>query len=256
MTIRRTSSSSVLRRFGSEGSFGKFLVCLPYAGGSASLFQRWAGILAAQDIGLIAVQPPGRADRMLEPPHLRIAGIVREVADELAELTSGRYLLFGHSMGGLVAFELALWSEARGLNAPEHLFIAAHRAPRRLQSELEWWRMDDKAFLGALRALGGMSDEFLASPELVELMLPVLRADFEALATYEPNTNARVGCPITAIGGIDDDHVPPSELGFWHKHTTSRFLAVPLPGGHFFPWDRAATFPQFIADRISQEETR
>ena len=229
------------------------MVCLPYAGGSAFLFRLWAGALADVGIGLVALQPPGRADRLHEPAHRRVGGLAAEAACELDLLAGVPYALFGHSMGGVVAFELALRAAASGLPTPVHLLVAAHRAPHDTwRTSRRWHHLDDDGFLRELRTLGGVTEEFVSSPELVRLMMPALRADFEALAAYEPPEDGRVACPITVLGGSDDPQVSSSDLGRWRAYTSGAFHAMTLPGGHFFPWEGTADFPALLASLFRQ----
>jgi medium-chain acyl-[acyl-carrier-protein] hydrolase len=256
MNAPTARSRPALRRFGPPRDTGSLLICLPYAGGSASLFRRWSAGLGARGIELAGVQLPGREDRIKEPAHTRMARLVADLAAELSALTSTPYSLYGHSMGALVAFELAHNVTRNGGAGPQRLIVGAQRAPHLLSSRAEKWQGDDDAFLRELRLLGGVPEDAFASPELLRLMLPTLRADFEVLATYEPAARGALNCPITVYGGTADACVPTADLADWGLHSRATTTVVTLPGDHFFPWQDTPGFLSSLCCHLQTEAYR
>ncbi|WP_327091146.1 lantibiotic dehydratase [Nonomuraea sp. NBC_01738] len=203
------------------------LFCLPYAGSGAVAFHGWA---AAADPGLevLSVVPPGRESRITEPVGFDVA--------ELATVIAGRadrpYALYGHSMGGRAAFELVRELRRRGERLPERLYLGGCCPPDRVNPLDGLSQAPDDELLRRVSALGGMPQEVLDSPELVELVLPILRGDFAWLDAYRYRAEEPLPVPITAFGGADD---PVTEaMPYWREHTSAAFELHVEPGGHFF----------------------
>ncbi|MEY9911335.1 medium-chain acyl-[acyl-carrier-protein] hydrolase [Catenulispora sp. MAP12-49] len=214
------------------------LFCLPHAGSGPARYLAWADRL--DGIDLIGVCLPGHERRIAEAPLRRVADIV----DALAEAMSPYYLqrpfgLFGHSFGGLLAFELALRLEAAGAR-PLHVFLSGCAADPSgaAAPEPPVADLDEEAFLAHVRALGGLDPDVLAHPDLVDLVIPALRADYEAAENHTPDPAATVAAPITALGGLHDPAAPPGALIAWARHTAGPFSRITLPGGHFALFDQ------------------
>jgi len=225
------------------------LLCIPHAGGSSAVFRPWAALLPA-GIELWAVQAPGRGERMAEPPHDRIEPLADEVLTALRQEPSLPTAIFGHSMGALVGFELARASRRAGLPLPVHLFVAGHAAPQEPQSRTPTGALSDDEFIERLSELGGTPEEALRHPELMEVFLPILRADFRAVEAYAYRDEPPLACPITALGGEDDRFVAPEELSGWRAQTVRRFALELMPGGHFFLTTSAARVVAMVARDI------
>lgn len=207
------------------------LFCFSYAGGSATIYQSWAEIFPP-DIEVHCVQLPGREWRLKEQPFTRLGPLV----DELVDVVGGAqpYALFGHSLGALIAFELARAMRRAGRPGPAHLFVSAHRAPQLPREEPTIHDADDDLFTAGLETLSGTPPELLANEGLMELIRPVLRADFELAETYEYSDERSLGCPISAFGGLGDHVTSRGKLEPWREQTSSEFLLRMIPGGHFF----------------------
>ena len=226
------------------------LFCLPYAGGGASVYRGW-GARLPQSIEVCPVQLPGRENRLGEQPFTRLPALVEALAEALGPLLLDKpFGLFGHSMGALVGFELArLLGRERGL-APEHLFVAAHRAPQLPPLDGPSYDLPEAELVEELRRLGGTPRPVLEHPELMSLVLPLLRADMAVCQTYEYAPGPTPACPFTALGGLSDPDVTRERLEAWRAQTTGRFKLRMLPGDHFFLHTTQTEILRVIADEL------
>lgn len=211
------------------------LLCLPYAGGGSAVFRPWKNQLPAS-IGLSCVQLPGRETRFAEPPVTDITQMATQIMTELMPLLAKPYALFGHSMGALLAFELVRQLQSRQMPLPQHFFASGRAAPQRPRTLPPLQRLPDWEFVQALNErYGGIDPVVLQHQELLDLLLPALRADIIAVENYgyQP-LPLPLGCPLTVYGGSHDPQVSPLDLQDWRIHTQQSFQVEILPGGHFF----------------------
>jgi medium-chain acyl-[acyl-carrier-protein] hydrolase len=227
------------------------LFCLPYAGGGPHIFAPWRNRLS-DEVGIYGAQLPGRGRRFSEPPLTEVEGIVEAMADAVAPLLNRPLALFGHSMGGLLAFELARSCRRRAGVEPSRLFVSGINAPQapRLRDKIH--HLDDAQFLDEISRLGGMPAEILANKEMLRLMLPTLRADFAAVETYTYRPETPLSCPIIVFGGLQDPCYQSDELDGWREQTTGRFSRHLMPGGHFFLCDSEAELLALIGRNLAQ----
>ena len=209
------------------------LFCFPYAGGSASIFREWAQRLPAS-VEVCAIQLPGRGSRMLEPAITKIPRLVKAIAPALVPYLDKPFAFFGHSMGNLISLELARYLRKKMKIEPVHLFVSGSRAPQLPNTEPKSYDLPEAGFMNYLRRLNGTPTEILEHPELMELMLPVLRADFELVQTYAYTPDEPLACPITAFGGSLDKEVGRRRLQAWREQTATHFSLNMIPGDHFF----------------------
>lgn len=236
-------NSTWFRRFTTAAGDGPRLVCFPHAGGSATAYTHLARTLPA-DFDVVSVQYPGRQDRYLEAPFTALAPLVEAVAQELAhELAADParpYALFGHSMGALVAFETARLLARGELPGPQRLFLSGRGAPAPT-ADTHYHLYDDADVLAEVRRLGGTDQAMLDNPEILEMVLPALRADYRALSTYSWHGGEPLAASMTALVGDRDPMVTVQEARTWREHTSGDFALKVFPGGHFY-----------LADHIGQ----
>jgi medium-chain acyl-[acyl-carrier-protein] hydrolase len=211
------------------------MICFPYAGGGAGLFRGWDRQL--EDVEICAVQPPGREWRRNEPPFTDAVDLVQSVFEAIPpEWFKTPYVIFGYSMGALLAYELTARILQAGLAPPQQLILAACKAPHLMQRSTPYASMDDTEFLDFVRRYGGIPDAVLAEPELVKLILPTLRADFEMLNTYRWSSpgSSLFSIPVIVYGGTRDSYAKRSELAAWQQCSSGSFTLRLFVGGHFF----------------------
>lgn len=208
------------------------LLCLSYAGGGASTFRDWPARLPGVEV--LAIQLPGRETRLLEPPFRRMGALVTALADAVVAEVDKPFAVFGHSMGARLGFELVRELRRRGRPAPAALFVSACKAPHLPRSPLPSLEtLPEHLFVARLRDMNGTPPEILENPELLELVIPGIRADFAVLDGYTYTDEPALACPIRAFGGTQDTEAREDELLGWQAHTTSSFGLRMLPGGHF-----------------------
>ncbi|MDQ3983151.1 MAG: thioesterase domain-containing protein [Actinomycetota bacterium] len=209
------------------------LFCFPYAGGSAATYRAWSDVLPP-DIEVQSIQLPGREWRLKEEPYTSVFPLVEDLAVVLKEFFDSPFAFFGHSLGALISFELARELRRRGLPPPDHVFLSGHRAPQLPKTEPSIHDAPDDVFYAGLRNLEGTPEELLANDELMDLLLPALRADFAIAETYEHSPEPPLDCPLSVFGGLGDLVTDRPKLEPWADHTTGEFKLRMVPGGHFF----------------------
>lgn len=209
------------------------LICFPHAGGGPRYFKDWH-LGFPTEVEILAVQLPGREGRFLERPFDRFDVIVDSIVDSLANLRRAPLAFFGHSMGALIAFEVARALRRYGMGAPAHLFVSSRPGPRIRQGKESIHSLPDLELAAKLREFGGTSELTLSDEEALSLFLPTLRADLAACATYLYRADAPLKCPISAYGGVADFEVSRDCLNAWSAETSQAFNLHMFPGGHFY----------------------
>jgi medium-chain acyl-[acyl-carrier-protein] hydrolase len=214
------------------GSAELRLFCFPYAGAGPNIFRNWARLLPPS-VEVCGVALPGRAFRLDERPRDRLGPLADELVSALLELPAKPFAFFGHSFGGLLCFEVARRLHRLGAPLPAELFVAACPPPH-LKPAHDAHRLPERAFKERLRELGGTPAPVLECPELMDLLLPVLRADLTAFETHDHEPGPPLPIRMTAFGGASDPLVDEKTLDGWSLHTSERFMIRVFPGDHFF----------------------
>ncbi|MEQ0564610.1 alpha/beta fold hydrolase [Amycolatopsis sp. NEAU-NG30] len=228
------------------------LYCLPCAGGSAEMFRPWARLLPPE-FELRAIRLPGRHARHPQPAFTDFDTAGEVVAEALAAELRPPYVLFGHSMGALIAYRMLRALERRGLPEPALFVVASCLVQGIAVDRLPDPAGSDEQFLAVLRRFGGMPPEVLADEEVLAFQLPVLRADFRLCRSYvyrggEPP----VRVPLRVLGGTADPITPRRHLAAW-RHHTRRYLGLhTFPGGHFFLRDQVGPVVDALAEDMAQ----
>jgi medium-chain acyl-[acyl-carrier-protein] hydrolase len=225
------------------------LFCFHYAGGSAQAFHSWLGHLPSS-VELGAIQLPGRGYRHDEPYIKRLAPISRIIAQELLPYLDKPFVFFGHSMGALLCFETARSLRRENRRQPAHLFISASDAPHRRSREELLSCLPRNALIKKLLELDGTPAEVLQNDELLDLMLPAIRADFELCDTYVYHLESPLECPITVYGGTDDLLIEAKRLDAWNEMTVGACEIRMFPGGHFYLNGLRSPFLQTFVDDL------
>jgi medium-chain acyl-[acyl-carrier-protein] hydrolase len=209
------------------------MFCLPFAGGGASVFRGWGASLP-HDVEVCPVQLPGRESRLREPAYTDIQVMVPALADALDPYLDLPFVLFGHSMGAAIVFDLARELRRRGRRQPSHLFVGGRRAPHLPAREEPIHGLPEPEFIAKLRELNGTPEEVLQHEELMKLLIPILRADFGVNENYRYSEEEPLAAGISAFGGLGDEDVTREDVEAWKEHTRGPFRARMLPGDHFF----------------------
>ena len=225
------------------------LFCFPHAGGAASYFHRWSALLAP-GIEVLAVQYPGREDRAAEPCLTSIGDLADQVHAALGPWLPGRFGFFGHSMGAILAFEVARRIAREQGGGPAHLFVSGRPGPpRRRHRDLH--RAGDPAFIAELASLGGTDPRILQDREVLEMILRVMRGDYTASETYRFEPGPPLSCDITAMTGDQDWLNTAADAAAWSAHTTGAFDLRVFPGGHFYLDDCRAQVLEVISSSLA-----
>lgn len=210
------------------------LFCFPFAGGAASVFRNWQDSLP-EAVEVHAIQLPGRETRMQEGLLENIVPIVNGLIEPIGAMTAERpAVFFGHSMGTLVAFELIRALRKRNASLPLHFFAGGRRSPRLTGRFPDIHDLPHDELIQAMRRYGGTPDAILNDPEMMELLLPIIRADFKVLETYHYAAEAPLDLPLTVYGGSADIRTTKAELRAWSAETTGAFALRMFAGEHFF----------------------
>ncbi|MDJ0382302.1 alpha/beta fold hydrolase [Streptomyces sp. G-G2] len=237
------------RRYAVRADPRRRLLVLPHAGGSASFFHSW-GVAFDSDTEVLVARYPGRHDRLTDP--------CVETMDELADQVTAALLpfldvplsLFGHSMGASLAYEVALRLESGHAVRPAALHVSSRKPPHRLTPRTLHKESDD-ALIAEVRRLGGTDDALLDDPDLREIVLPAIRADFTVVGTYGPRAATPVGCPVHAHIGDQDPSTTVRDMSAWADVAPAGFDLQVLPGGHFYLTEQRAALIASLARQLT-----
>ena len=250
MTPRNPSDPWVLRLQPRQAARLR-LFCFPYAGGGVASFAQWPRQLPAQ-IEVYALQAPGRENRLREPPLRRMGPLAERAAAAIEPYADLPFALFGHSLGALVAFEVACRLRAAGRPLPLHLYVSGRQAPHLADSRPPMYVLPEDSFLAELqRRYGGTRLMLLDDREMRRLLLPALRADVEVIETYRYVDQPPLDCSLSAFRG-SEDACTREGVSAWRMHVTGAFQEWTFPGGHFYLETCRQAFLECLAGGLSE----
>jgi medium-chain acyl-[acyl-carrier-protein] hydrolase len=211
------------------------LFCFPFAGGGASAYFQWAREFSATSIEVCAIQLPGRENRLRETPVSSASSLIQSLNEAIQPLLDRPFAFFGHSMGAMLAFELAHSLQSTHRTLPSRLFLSGSKPPRSICAEASLNHLPDAEFVAAIaERYQAVPKEILAQPDLLELSMPKLRADFTLIESYHCAEREPLDIPFWIFGGDSDPTVPVSLLYNWKEYTKNSSAVQIFPGDHFF----------------------
>ena len=228
------------------------LYCFPHGGGSPGEYVRWSDDLP--DVEVWGVQTPGHGSRLGEPPFTRLRPLVEALLRDASFETP--FAFFGHSLGALVAYEVARTLRALGRDQPELLFLSAYPAPHLPRAAPVAHLLPDPELLAILEQQAGeLPAELRGDPELLRPVVSAFRADCELFETYRPPDDAPLDQPFVVLGGVDD-HEATAGLAEWRRYTTGSFELRLFPGGHFYLRDERQSVLRLVLETLTATSSR
>lgn len=232
--IKRDGAGGWLQWPMARGDASMRLFCFHHAGVGASVYRQWGFNLPAS-VEVAAVQLPGRANRLAESPIADIPSLIDALVSNLVPHLDGRFAFFGHSMGAVVAHELAHALRDRGLPLPSHLIVSGRKAPTVRNRFPLLQHLPDNLFVTEINhRYGGIAPEILQHQDILDLLLPCLRADITALENFSVPARAPLDIPIAVFGGDSDRQTSVEDLQAWEQETSAGCDIRVFPGGHFY----------------------
>ncbi|MEV2236893.1 alpha/beta fold hydrolase [Micromonospora sp. NPDC049891] len=249
--VQFTAESPYLRR-ARRAAPSHRLFCLPFAGAGASAYRDWPDALPAH-IEVVAIQLPGREDRIRDRPFTRIEPLARAVAQVVRPYLDLPAVFFGHSSGGLLAYEVMRVLAGRlPADGPDlRLIVSGCPHPRRRSIGRPVADLPEDELVAEIAALNGTAVEVVDNPQLLALVVPALRADAAMAESYRFRAGALLPWPVTVFGGESDPHVDPADLAGWDDYTSAPSQVRLFPGGHFFLNESAAAVHAAIASELT-----
>ena len=231
------------------------LFCLPFAGGNKYSYRELAE-KAPSFLNLITLEYPGRGGRMREPLPVNIDELANDLYNQVIQHPAhGYYAIYGHSLGGLMAYLLTLQLQKNGNKLPAHIFITGTPGPSAIsRTEKKRHLLDQKEFIAEIQELGGMPDEILNNEELLYFFEPILRSDFKISESYIHEDNAPLNIPITVITGTEED-MKPEDIQLWQNETLQAVDFKRMPGKHFFIFDHSFKVVEIICKKLYLHKT-
>ncbi|MEN3614746.1 alpha/beta fold hydrolase [Plantactinospora sp. ZYX-F-223] len=248
MTTSSDDSDLWIRRFHQAPDSRVQLVCFPHAGGSASFYFPMSEALAPV-VEVLSIQYPGRQDRRREQCLDKIEDMADQVLRTLRPQIDTPVAFFGHSMGAVIAYEVARRLEHEAGVTLAALFASGRRAPSRSREEALHLR-GEASIIAELRALSGTNAALLDDEELRQMILPAVRADYRAIERYRHRPGPELSCPMYVLVGASDPRTTRDEADAWRQHTTGEFTVQVFPGGHFYLTEVASRVIGAISDGL------
>ncbi|TVP65613.1 MAG: thioesterase [Nodularia sp. (in: Bacteria)] len=208
------------------------LFCFPYAGGSSLVFRNWQSALPGT-IQVCPIELPGRGYRLMEPLFQDITSLIKTMVIDIQALCDLPFAFFGHSLGALISFELACCLRREYGQVPVQLFVSGRQAPK-IPDFSPINNLSEPDLINEICRLGGTPKTVLENPEMIKLLLPMIRADLKIDETYKYQYSEPFDCPITVFGGWEDPETKIEDLQAWQEYTTAKFVLKMFSGNHFF----------------------
>ncbi len=234
----------------SKGENDHFRVfCFPYSGATAQVFRPLTQLLP-EGVSVYSYELPGRGRRFNEEIPGTLAEIIEEAFLSINRIIDRPYIFWGHSLGGIIGYEMARHIRTNNHPLPKHLFVTGIRAPQVPKREKDVYDLPRDEFIEKIKEMGGTPEEIFNHEEMLDIMIPILKKDFKIYEMYRFTPDMPMPFPITAIGGLDDKFVSKEDLEQWSVHTSSLFDMHMLAGDHFFIFDNMNNIAQSIARAI------
>ncbi|WP_281848711.1 alpha/beta fold hydrolase [Dyella sp. GSA-30] len=246
-TFEAAMSSSLFVQEGDSSRAAVRLFCFPYAGGNSSIYRGWQAELGSR-IEVVAAELPGRGVLRHDQPYYRLDALVDDFMEQIRPLLDRPCVFFGHSNGALMCYALTLALRRHGCRLPSHLILSAKKPPHLDKEKLH--SMTSEALIERLRALNGTPPEVLDNPEMMELVLPLLRADFSLSETFECPDEAPLSCGATLVGGSADAEASIGELSQWQRYLPNAGTPIVLQGDHFFVHTRRSDLLELVRNAL------
>jgi medium-chain acyl-[acyl-carrier-protein] hydrolase len=231
------------------------LFCFPYAGGTTLTYRNWEANLPAS-VEVVPVELPGRGSRLSEPFTPDLVEMAKAIAHMLLPHLDKPFAFFGHSMGATLSFELARELRRAHGREPSGLFISGRLAPQLPRRHEITFDLPEPEFVEEIRRLNGTPKEVLEHPELMQIIIPLLRADFEACQTYTYTPEPPLSCPFIVFGGLQDKDISRDELEAWSEHTTGAFSLRMMPGDHFFVNTAQSLILRVLGQELQRQQSQ
>ena len=229
------------------------LICFPYAGSGASIFYSWANYLNPK-INIYGFQAPGKEDRISEDLIEDLNTLVQNAVQELKQLIQRPFVLFGHSLGSVLAFEITKKLEAEQF-APQLLVLSGRPPPKFGLKMSPISHLADKELIEELHKLEGTDSRILENAELMELLLPIIRTDFRISESYKGSADSKINSPLIAIGSKNDPWINEIEFNEWKDYSKNTTKIQFFPGGHFYLREHLDILSEFLNSQILQESS-
>jgi len=250
MSISVNTDTRSLLRYRKTDNIRLQLFCFPFAGSSATVFRPWVDKLP-DGIEILAVQLPGRENRLREPCVHEMSKIVEGLEADIVESIEAPFAFFGHSLGSLIAYEVLQNFARSGRANAELLFASGGPAPHTCTGPTQPRKLTQEQILDDLRSISGAPSELLNDPEILALVLPMLQADFELYANYRYEERPPLECPIVTIRGAGDTYISYQSQTEWKNHTDRHFSFQVVPGKHLFMVDSSLALLSMITTHLA-----
>jgi len=226
------------------------LFCLPYAGGSKTVYYKWKNYLHPS-IELISIELKGRGERINEIFYESLEEAVDDIFENIKDkITNDEYAIYGHSMGALLSYELYYKIEQMGMKKPEHIFFSGYRAPNIIRQEEKKSTLPDYDFISKVMDIGGTPNKLIENKELLEIFIPIIRSDFKILENYKYNERKNnIECNVSVLNG-KQDAIKLEEILAWKNHVSKEFKVYSFEGNHFFINTNVENITNIINDTL------